>query len=258
MKHQRYDDDDAAFDGGILRDGHSVRVRVSMRDSADDTPARRARVTDAGGDGWLGLHRPGFRVAAPGQSADYVADARAALYRSYDEQKAREFMDQDEPPRRRRRKWQQRDPEGREAGTDEVEDGTLDARDRAYADYENSLTAAWRQPPPVTPSGFGGYENTPPVGFGSNGPRPFDPDDPGDQEEPEDDDEELGGGLPRQVKGWRWRQRPRRYAAVPGERSAKPKDSMTVDELARDHQATMHRLYARLDSELIDAWRHPQ
>ena len=76
-----HDDEDSPFDErGILRDGRSATVRMSMRDGGDHQ--RQLRIVDASGDP-LGLHRPGFRVPARKDAMlqdalDDAAKARAA------------------------------------------------------------------------------------------------------------------------------------------------------------------------------------
>jgi hypothetical protein len=90
LRHRREDADDEAFDdNGLLRDGKSVRVPLTMRDGDSFSPVQRAvalsssraSVTDASG-GTIGLHRPGFRIPA----ADAADAARtSALEASYDE-----------------------------------------------------------------------------------------------------------------------------------------------------------------------------
>jgi hypothetical protein len=75
-----HDDEDSLFDErGILKEGRSVTVRMSMRDSLENQ--RRLRIVDASGDP-LGLHRPGFRVPARNDAMlqdalDDAAKARA-------------------------------------------------------------------------------------------------------------------------------------------------------------------------------------
>src|SRR5262245_1265316 len=75
MRRHRHDDDDR-----ILKDGQRLRVPMTMMDHL--TPLQRAvaqsstRVTDSQG-GIVGLHRPGFRIAAqdsPVHDARYAAD----------------------------------------------------------------------------------------------------------------------------------------------------------------------------------------
>jgi hypothetical protein len=75
------DDEESPFDErGILRDGRSVTVQMSMRDRLENQ--HRLRIVDASGDP-LGLHRPGFRVPARKDAMlqdalDDAAKARAA------------------------------------------------------------------------------------------------------------------------------------------------------------------------------------
>jgi hypothetical protein len=113
-------------------------------------------------------------------------------------------------------------------------DSLLADQRRAHVDsYEQDQLNAWQQKPPV----------------GGNGP----PDFGSDNDEDDDDD-----NLARQPdgKGWRWRERPKRYAGVqPPGRSAARSDGMTLDQIARDHQERMASEYARLDTELAGQWR---
>ena len=59
----QYDDDDEAFENGVLRDGARRRVPLQMLDS------RAPLVTDGTSDP-LGLHRPGWRIASGGSESD--------------------------------------------------------------------------------------------------------------------------------------------------------------------------------------------
>jgi hypothetical protein len=59
------DDDDEAFENGVLRDGARRRVPLQMLDS------RAPLVTDGTSDP-LGLHRPGWRIASGGSESDVV------------------------------------------------------------------------------------------------------------------------------------------------------------------------------------------
>jgi hypothetical protein len=73
--HHDIDDDSSPFDRhGVLKDGHTARNSMMMRD---------ARVTDAS------LHRPGYRVT----NDTAVRDARQRLYDQYDLEKSREWQD---------------------------------------------------------------------------------------------------------------------------------------------------------------------
>jgi len=122
------DEDEALDADGVLRDGFSVTVPMTMRD--DLTPLQRsvalnglhdARVTDADGT-TAGLHRPGYRIVD-------AKDARAAVERAYDEYR-RWICDAWKSP-------------GREI---EVKPLTGDAREDARAAYLEDVTNAWRGP----------------------------------------------------------------------------------------------------------------
>jgi hypothetical protein len=106
---------EALDEDGILRDGFSVMVPMTMRDALP----QHARVTDANG-GTAGLHRPGYRIA------DANDDARQ---RAYDEYRRR-ICDAWKSP-------------GREI---EVKPLTGDAREDARAAYLEDMTNAWRGP----------------------------------------------------------------------------------------------------------------
>src|SRR5208283_384645 len=100
QRHER-DDPDAYGPDGLLKDGHAIRVPVSMMDSRTTwiEDAKRStdaagvrlglhnrpdvRITDGAGDSGLALHRPGYRVADGIQRdmsvyAAYDAEAEAA------------------------------------------------------------------------------------------------------------------------------------------------------------------------------------
>jgi hypothetical protein len=116
-------------------------------------------------------------------------------------------------------------------------------REQARLEADADAANAWR-----TPGG-----GSPETGFGSRGPRQFDPDDPDDSDNKAD---LVGEGAPQQVKGWKWRQRATRYATEPdGRRSAMPRDGMTVGGVARNHQQNMAGVYADYDASLKNAWR---
>ena len=80
MRRHRHDDEDR-----ILKDGQRLRVPMMMMDHL--MPLQRAvaqsstRVTDSQG-GIVGLHRPGFRIAAQDSP---VHDASYAAYLAYDQ-----------------------------------------------------------------------------------------------------------------------------------------------------------------------------
>ena len=81
---RRYADDDDAFDNGVLRDGHSTRLPLMMRDSLQDDIARstagRSSLQDSAGR--KPGNRPGFIFDSSGSAArQQLADAYAAAER---------------------------------------------------------------------------------------------------------------------------------------------------------------------------------
>jgi hypothetical protein len=114
MKRRNFDEDDSALDEhGVLRDQHSARVPLMMRDAASVTPVQRAIAADSAvhwrdaadahfgravkvtaGDGSTrGLHKPGFRV-----DRRVATDERAECYRLYDEEIGRAYKRDAGPP----------------------------------------------------------------------------------------------------------------------------------------------------------------
>ena len=102
----RFEDPDVFDSRGILKDGAVARVRMSMRDAADDGPldpgelahrlqmldAERRRqgpvVADAAGDSLFGLRKPGFRYLTGGSHRDQrdrerLHDARRQAHIDY-------------------------------------------------------------------------------------------------------------------------------------------------------------------------------
>ena len=69
---RRYADDDDAFDNGVLRDGHSTRLPLMMRDSLQDDIARstagRSSLQDSAGR--KPGNRPGFIFDRSGSNAE--------------------------------------------------------------------------------------------------------------------------------------------------------------------------------------------
>jgi hypothetical protein len=120
MKQHRYEDDDSPFDrNGVLKDGHTARVSMLMRD------ARDARVIDAG------LHRPGYRVGD--------ADMRDAKQRAYDAY----AFDVENAWRDGGRKITQRDPQGRLMSTlEEEEEEDVTERDANPEGHDNRRNRA--------------------------------------------------------------------------------------------------------------------
>ena len=91
-KHRYFDstgqevDPATALDRGVLRDGFSLRVPTTLRDSARSQDAKPL-ITD-GTDNPLGLNRPGWRIMT-GDAGQKVADAyrdRDEAYRDYENQ----------------------------------------------------------------------------------------------------------------------------------------------------------------------------
>jgi hypothetical protein len=84
---QRYEDfheDDAYDENGLLRDGHKIRVPLTMRDAMTplqrEIATQRARITDASGncDGFA-FSRPGYRILVDAAARD----ARETAYAEY-------------------------------------------------------------------------------------------------------------------------------------------------------------------------------
>ena len=88
FKYQQVTTDEAVDEKGCLRDQHSVRVSMLDAMAARAQFTDEVRITDAA-DLPLGLHRPGFRVAA-GQTRD------SSHYRAYDQEQASAW--QNNPP----------------------------------------------------------------------------------------------------------------------------------------------------------------
>ena len=150
---KNYDDDDDPFDCyGVLKDGHTVRVSLQMRDAAmtRDATARR------GFDDFAARHQPGP-----------VYCDRSAAKEAYEAMRA-ELADAWKSPteavadRRRRRKATTYDPQGRETGSAEWEEEdaasvlpTMDAaegrrrKQRAYDAMVREVCDAWRNPSPL-------------------------------------------------------------------------------------------------------------
>jgi hypothetical protein len=161
----RYDDDDDDdFENGVLKDGHSFRVPFRMCDSLqrsvaqhfsgrNSPPMRDATRLHDGHGGRVG-HKPGFIVS------DAVADdACRKAYRDYSDALTNAWRHDAAPPGAyplssgegtactingalgtlvREGRWLVCKPSQQDAST-------LDARDKAYTDYENELTNAWRR-----------------------------------------------------------------------------------------------------------------
>jgi hypothetical protein len=84
-----YRDEDDAFDErGLLKHGHTARIRMTMRDAMRERD--RPRVHD--GFGRPVGNRPGFLIDA----SRTARDARELAYRSYDDWACNRWRDQDE------------------------------------------------------------------------------------------------------------------------------------------------------------------
>ncbi len=136
-------EDEALDEDGILRDGFSVTVPMTMRDSLQRSIAAShlhdGRITDADG-GTLGLHRPGARYAARGS----FDDAREEAYRLYDEEVANAWRQPAGTYPRNANEGEPGHPEARGGGLAPV---VTDAREQAYRDYDAAVANAWRGPP---------------------------------------------------------------------------------------------------------------
>jgi hypothetical protein len=141
-KRQHDADDDDMFDErGFLKDKHSVRVPMMMRDSADGLTALQRsvrdatgplRVVDAFGNSGLALCRPGLRYLTAGK---HTPDHAALVMRDHLRREAR-----DEYVQRLCNAW-------KGTGTNDREvpriHNTGDARTDAYLDSVADLTTAW-------------------------------------------------------------------------------------------------------------------
>jgi hypothetical protein len=101
-----HDDEDDVFDAnGLLRDGATYRVPVSMMDALQRdvrkhfsrNSAAPARITDQFGAGGLSLHRPGYRLQSGGDAAvrDSLRRDTQAAYDAYDYRITSAWQDQD-------------------------------------------------------------------------------------------------------------------------------------------------------------------
>jgi hypothetical protein len=160
MPRIRYLDDD---DDDILRDGETLRVRMTMMDSA---LSDRLRVTDAAGSA-VGLNRPGFRLLRGGNAGDQLArdrlaEMRSEAYRLADEANVNAWKN---PPIG----VGSRGPIGQREGdlcmingfpghlrpdangrltcvADGHRDAMQDERQAAYEEYQRTLENSWRTP----------------------------------------------------------------------------------------------------------------
>jgi hypothetical protein len=175
-RRRHIDDDDPSNPigpDGLLKDGHRLRVPMLMRDAVSIFDSQGARAAEAAriteaiettkramqvdgspgnpyvintclGDAYA-AHKPGFRYAADASSTTYqTEDPGPGLGTGADEW-ARHYT-----RLRRSRRWQERDPEGRERGTvsEESNDAVpaMSAGALARLAWIDSVSNAWRTP----------------------------------------------------------------------------------------------------------------
>jgi hypothetical protein len=144
MPKIRYIDDG---DDPVLKDGETLRVRMTMMDSA---VSDRLRITDAAGS-TVGLNRPGFRLLGGGNAGDQLArdrlaEMRSEAYRLADEANVNAWKN---PPTGvgSRGPIGQRDADGRlTCVADGRRDAMQDERQAAYEEYQRTLENSWRTP----------------------------------------------------------------------------------------------------------------
>ena len=83
-RYEDFHEDDAFDENGLLRDGHKIRVPLTMRDAMSplqrEIATQRARITDGNGNcGEFAFSRPGYRILVDAA----VRDAREAAHREY-------------------------------------------------------------------------------------------------------------------------------------------------------------------------------
>jgi hypothetical protein len=143
-KRQHDTDDDDMFDErGLLKDKHSVRVPMMMRDSTDGlTDLQRSvrdataplRVVDAFGNGGLALSRPGARYLTAGTR---TRDHAALVMRDHQRREAR-----DEYITELCDAWKSTGTNDREVSRMH---NTGDARTDAYLDQKYDLENSWHR-----------------------------------------------------------------------------------------------------------------
>ncbi|MEH6950710.1 hypothetical protein V4R08_05095 [Nitrobacter sp. NHB1] len=160
-------DEHEALSNGILRDGVTLSVPTSMRDSSSLGPLqravaadadRRARVRDAFG-GQAG-HRPGYALATSDQAAQ---DAKARAYSAYDSERENAWRSPRQNggptfPEDQRSNWSTRDGivvkdtgpgprTQRRLETVNANDATRDhsrVMQEVYGAYDHELAQRWR------------------------------------------------------------------------------------------------------------------
>jgi len=139
-KRQHDTDDDDMFDErGLLKDKHSVRISMMMRDSAGGlTDVRDAtaplRVVDAFGNSGLALSRPGARYLTAGTR---TTDRAAMVMRDHLRREAR-----DEYVADLQDAWKGNNKNDREVARVH---NTGDARTDAYLDQKYDLENSWHR-----------------------------------------------------------------------------------------------------------------
>jgi hypothetical protein len=218
---RRHHDDESFDERCVLRDGQRLRVPLTMMDGIDPVQnaiARESlRVTDGAG-GTVGLHRPGFRIAADDarkRTAHYDPKGRM---RGYSETE----IDKEEDEESTKRK-------------------TSDAICDAYADYERDLATAWRgsHADAATERTCPDCDGTGVVAYGAeqcktcSGTGTV----PADYEESAED-AELNAETHHEGLG----------------RNQRRVDHRTIEQRMRDHQNKMTDIYDKLDHELSEKW----
>ena len=143
---RRQDDEDAnPFDErGVLKDHRSYRVPMYAMDALSrDVAQHFARVTDAAGDGGLGLHKPGFRI-----SKTITRDR--SIYDSYDAEVGSAYknvraVESEFRGQREGDACTVKSDQGRDGSTEsKLNDTMRDEREAAYLEYQNRIQNAWR------------------------------------------------------------------------------------------------------------------
>ena len=134
-RFKRYDDDDDVRDGRVLRDGEVLRTPMRLMDSVQRSIHADKLQTDAaqsfGLNDSAALHRPGYRFTVDAA----VLNAKEQAYRDVD--------------RAQTNAWRSNDAEAsdvRKANDREIplRQITGDAREDAYAAYDENISNYWR------------------------------------------------------------------------------------------------------------------
>jgi len=135
------DDDDAR---NILKDGERMRVPMYAMDALSrDVAQHFARVTDATGDGGLGLHRPGFRISSTITRDRSIYDAyNAEVASAYKNAGA---VESEVCGQREGDSFTAKSDQGRDGSADsKLSDAMRDEREAAHQEYQNRIQNAWR------------------------------------------------------------------------------------------------------------------